>query len=355
MRASTAAPESYRAMIATGLDAAFAAAETVEVEAAALKAVVFSDLHRGARDRADDFQRCERAYAAALGWYLEQGYELWLLGDVEELWENDPAEVLPAYRELLELEREFAHGPGLRRFFGNHDGDWREPRLVARHLGPWLAGTRVQEALRIRVLDGGTPVGQLLLAHGHQGTSTADRWAPAARLLLRRLWRPLQAWRGWMTTTPAQDHALRYRHDRAMHAWARARALAAAPGERPILIAGHTHHPVFPGEPPPQATPAEAARLSAALGAETDPARRGERRAELEALRVQLRDRPYKPPAARPPCYVNAGCGCYPDRDVTGVEIHGAGELRLVRWLDDDGRPRPKVLAATPLRELFAS
>jgi len=43
--------------------------------------IIFSDLHRGVRDSADDFLRCEKAYSAALGYYLEAGYTLIVLGD----------------------------------------------------------------------------------------------------------------------------------------------------------------------------------------------------------------------------------------------------------------------------------
>ena len=45
--------------------------------------VVLSDMHRGKRDRADDFQPCEEAYLRALDTYLEEGYTLAMLGDVE--------------------------------------------------------------------------------------------------------------------------------------------------------------------------------------------------------------------------------------------------------------------------------
>ena len=75
------------------------------VEAADLRIVVISDLHRGTNDRADDFRRCHRAYRAALGWYLEHGYQLWLLGDIEELWENSAGRVIETYKDVLELDR----------------------------------------------------------------------------------------------------------------------------------------------------------------------------------------------------------------------------------------------------------
>src|SRR5215210_5858400 len=53
---------------------------------------------------ADDFQRCERAYNAALTWYDRLGYRLVVLGDVEELWENSFKEVSEQYAATLCLE-----------------------------------------------------------------------------------------------------------------------------------------------------------------------------------------------------------------------------------------------------------
>ena len=82
--------QAYRRRIGKGLTEAHGRAGRRDIELSDLRAVVFSDHHRGVGDGADDFRRCEPAYCAALGWYLEQGYELWLLGDVEELWENSP-------------------------------------------------------------------------------------------------------------------------------------------------------------------------------------------------------------------------------------------------------------------------
>src|SRR4051812_9328452 len=89
--------QQYEARISKGLNDAHKSAPVKERQVEDLRVIILSDLHRGARDGADDFERCEPAYNAALGWYLEQDYELFLLGDVEELWENDIHEVIPRY------------------------------------------------------------------------------------------------------------------------------------------------------------------------------------------------------------------------------------------------------------------
>jgi hypothetical protein len=105
---------------------------------------------------------------------------------------------------------------------------------------------------------------------------------------------------------------------------------------------------VLPDNPPPQPGSADAARLEAELD-EAREAGAGEDalapiRAELERIRAVGRREPYDPPAIEPPCYFNTGCCCFPDRDVTCLEISGQ-EIRLIRWLDNDGNALPKQLA----------
>ena len=69
-RAASLNQDEYQEAIDKGLGRAFEEAERHDVQLSELRIVVFSDLHRGARDGADDFQRCEPAYSAALGSYL---------------------------------------------------------------------------------------------------------------------------------------------------------------------------------------------------------------------------------------------------------------------------------------------
>jgi hypothetical protein len=336
-------PERYQAAVDQGLDRAWRAAPVEDVEIGALRVALLSDQHRGARDGADDFERCEPAYGAALGWYREQGFGLWLLGDVEELWENGIGEVMPSYRDVLALEREF--GDGLRRLYGNHDLDWSKPRHARRH----LPGIDVREALRLRVRDGGAVLGTLFCVHGHQGTAESDRFAFVSRFVVRRVWRPVQRLHGFLSTTPAEDLQLRSRHDAAMYSWAKRRPAA----ERPVLIAGHTHRPVFPGDrlPPPDLPALEQALRDARASGDREAVAAA--RAALEQARAIGRRKAEDLPPVDPPCYFNTGCCCFPDRMITGLEI-ADGELRLVRWRPAEGRILREVRRSAPLRDVLA-
>jgi len=353
--------ERYLAAVSRGLEAAYARADEQPLDPARDRIVIFSDHHRGAGDAADDFRRCEHAYTAALGYYLEAGYRLFLLGDTEELWEERADTVIARYHDVLALEAEFAtRGNGLDRFFGNHDDQWAHERQIARYLRPVLGDLVVRESLRMRVDRGpGRTPGTLFFVHGHQGTADSDRWGRVSRVGVRLVWRRLQRRTGITTTTPACDFTLRAKHDRAMYEWARSKAHPL------VMIAGHTHRPVFSqcADDPPAAR--EVADLEAALAqatADGDTERAAAIRAELEYSRTTVR-RPVQQATVAPPCYFNTGCCSYPDGAVTGLEI-ADGELRLVRWpsnlreleAPDRGLEAYKrVLASEPLEEVLAA
>ena len=239
--------------VAKALTRASRAAEELPLPAAEARIVVFSDLHKGVRDGADDFLRCEPGYCAALAWYFEKGYSLYVLGDAEELWENDPEPVLrtgTGYPEVLELEAAFHRDGRYERFFGNHDDLWSHSGAVSKHLEGFFPGLKVREALKLRLTRPGARDGLMIFLHGHQGTSDSDRWRWISRLFVRYVWRPIQRKSGYTGVTPARDYKLRAEHDRAMSAWAGSQA------EQPVLITGHTHRPVFwdsTPDPPPAA------------------------------------------------------------------------------------------------------
>ena len=347
--------DSFQRAIGKGLSKAFddKATEEHELELDTAKLVVFSDHHKGARDGADDFQRCERAYMAALGYYLEEGHRLYVLGDVEELWENSPDEPLEAYAKALELEAEFHRQGRYERFWGNHDDYWGHSPKVEKRLWRYYPQLKVREALKLRITSRGESLGLLFLVHGHQGTVESQRFAWFSKLVVRYFWRPLQRRFGFSATTPATNWELRARHNQALFAWARSHPA------KPVLIAGHTHKPVFgtssPPKPDHRPLPEVEAELdSARAKSPTDRDKIALLRAELDWIEAIERGAEPAPIPIEPPCYFNTGCCSFPDGDVTGIEI-ADGMVRLVRWPDDDGRALPKILVEDELRKILAA
>jgi hypothetical protein len=345
----------YLEQISEGLDRALKDAKEEQAEIDRLRLAIFSDHHKGAQNKADDFRRCEFAYAAALGYYLDSGYRLCVLGDAEELWEESPSKVIDGYADVLKLEGEFRRAGRYERFWGNHDDLWSQPKQ-SRKLNAVLSDGPMREGLKIRVRRPDGPDCMLFLVHGHQGTTESDKLGWLSKPVVRLVWRQVQRMTGWSATTPASDHRLRGTHDRAMHEWARRR------GPGLVLIAGHTHRPVFARsmpDPPPSRPVEELERLYGQAGGPADAAAL---RAELEYSRALAR-RPDPVAIADLPCYFNTGCCSFPDGDITGLEI-ADGHLRLVRWPINLGELRSKdggdaidpdkrILASQPLTDLF--
>jgi hypothetical protein len=339
----------YRQRVKAGLDQAYKRAPEKEFDLDEDAMIVLSDHHRGARDGADDFWRCEGSYNAALGYYLEAGHHLFLLGDVEELWENRPKTAVDAYPGTLDLEREFHLAGRLERFWGNHDDTWRHKSSVDKFFSDRFPGLEIRESLRLHMLRGGKRIGELFLVHGHQGTSDSDRFAIFSKQFVRYGWRPLQRRFNIASTTPARDFELRATHDDSMFEWSRARP------EKLVLIAGHTHRPVFGGTVPPPALHRELEVVEHDLEAlrsrpNPSPEALAAVRAELEFVRTK----PFGEPPRKlwPPCYYNTGCCSFGDGDVTGIEI-ADGKIRLIRWLNDEYKPVAKLLAEEDLDVVF--
>ncbi len=198
--------EKYQRQIAVGLEKEFnEPSYRMSLELDSLRLVLFSDLHRGARDSADDFQRCERAYNAALAYYFQAGHTLCILGDAEDLWECHPSTVVARYQHSLELEKSFRQAGRYWRFSGNHDDLWTHPAAVQKYLGPIGLGGPIWRSLRLEVRDHGTRLGEFFFVHGHQGTSDSDKYSAVSRLFVRYIWRNWQRLTGMASTTPARD------------------------------------------------------------------------------------------------------------------------------------------------------
>lgn len=345
---------SYQETIARGLTEALGRAKRLDWDLDETRLIVFSDLHRGQRNHADDFRHCEETFRRALGFYFEAGYTLVVLGDAEELWEGWPGKVVPAYESSLELESEF-HRTNTNRYFrvwGNHDDIWQYPSRVSKHLGSIFGALPVPEGLDVTLHRNGGRVGRVFLVHGHQGTPGSDKWARLSRHFVRWVWRPIQRLTKISVTTPAENWELRGKHDRAMYDWAAER-------NDLVLIAGHTHNPVFVSRP----HVATLERLEGKVAGESfeavNPEQTGQRdhiEEEIAWAKVESsvvgsetagtgRDRS---------CYFNAGCCSFSNGDITGIEIV-EGRIRLVRWSKDLDRPAHRVLEAQDLTGVFAA
>lgn len=339
------------------------------------RCIIFSDVHRGAQNAADDFRQNERAYNAALAYYYSLGHTLILLGDVEDLWEEAAPVIFSAYPHTYELEAQFHRQGRYIRLWGNHDNDWRHAERVRQLLQPLYGEPKlhvcesvlldiVEDVDPIRVDDGyaaseatqktgaDNVLGTLFFTHGHHGDKMSSRWAWFSRRVIRYLWRVYQRITQTAVNPPVTDWYLRHRLNRAMYVWAEQY-------QGMILVTGHTHAPVFRSRSHIVQIEEQIARLGREMGA--SPTEEQLRtlamlRARLEWLMTRERraERLVNGETFEKPCYFNPGCCCYSDGDITGLEIVD-GEIRLVRWPDDEGDPRPNILTRDSLRDMLMS
>ena len=353
--------EEFNANISSALTLALRNAQDAEAkngafsfDVAAQQMIIFSDMHKGARDKADDFQIAEQTYNAALGYYYHMGHTLVGLGDVEELWEERISPVLKDYEYTLKLEAKFHQEGRYLRFWGNHDDDWSHAELVQQHLDPiYGKPLTVREGLLIHLTEAGQPLGRLFMVHGHQGTIDSDKLAFLSKPIVRFLWKPFQNLTGISLNTPSKNWQLRDQHNRAMYAWA-------SQQKNMIFVVGHTHRPVFLSRLHAAKIREELAKNETKLG--SNPQDSGLRKqtalhsAELEWVLSQERQMPGPEGTSIPskPCHFNTGCCCFYDGDITGIEI-AHGEIALIRWPDDTGAPAPKILERAALKDVFAA
>lgn len=261
--------------------------------------VIFSDAHKGDhRDTLDEFKPNESLYCQALDYYLNQDYGLILNGDMEEGWKNRYQNIVSTYESsVYRLESEFA-AQGERRYlkiWGNHDSDWSNPERVKKYLwGALKRNIRVHPAVMLG--------NKIIITHGHQGDPNADMIAYFSQKVVRYLWQPIQ-WAFDLERHVASTFNVAWRRrEKHLHSWAQAHHL--------LLIAGHTHRPMFY----PDSAVEQGPRIT--------------------------------------PCYLNSG-SCLSHEGITGIEID-RGEIRMVKWNQLGGMVQRSIFHHANLEAMLA-
>lgn len=328
----------YSRNVSKGLDRALRRAVVREIPVDGSRLILFSDLHRGMGDRADDFAACRKIYHAALGYYDCLSYSLHLLGDVEELWERPLAGVLSHYESTLALEQRFFEAGRGCRLLGNHDESlaWAWNRA---QIDEFTGEAPLREGVVLRWMSSrGERIGDMLLVHGHQGI----RYSWLDRMVVKRFWAPIQRLTGLRTGVPSGDHDIRRTHEKALYDWARQQA-------KLLLVCGHTHHPVFMSAAWEQAIRQDLDDLRNSGAADETIALK---EAHLHWVAADLDEVKSALPEDARPCYFNTGCCSFNDGSITGIEIEEA-RIRLVRWTGESGEPVRQVLREGALESIF--
>lgn len=301
--------------------------------------IIFSDHHKGNRGRSDEFRFSEKNYLAALEYYEAKKANYINLGDSEEFWKFNIYSIMKHNRATFEAEKKFIKRNAFYKIYGNHDLLWKiDPfsKMFLREIYDKAINIYGGIVIRVRLED--KKYIDVFCTHGHQG----DRRSDGNRFsvwFVTYIWAPLQAFLDININTPASVHGEKTLHNRLMYEWSQTQ-------ENLILITGHTHQPIFHSyshirhlrQQLDEALTNGNQMLANELG-------------EKIARHPSQCDKEGHPNGQYKPTYFNAGCCCYSDHSITGIEI-ADGKIRLVSWQETNGKPEREVLEELPLSEL---
>ncbi len=204
------------------------------------KVFIFSDCHRGAGDKADDFNHNYELFLDIINDYANRGYLLIELGDGEELWENNDFEkIFKTYRKIYEIYVKLSLKNKFYIIWGNHNRNWKNPKKVCKKISLFLNKEIDMQAYESLILKYESK--KTLLLHGHQGELINDKLWWVGKFFVRKLWRPIQLRFGLPdVTSAAKNHKIRIKADKRFIKWVKNTKI-------PVII-GHTHRPSFPGK-----------------------------------------------------------------------------------------------------------
>jgi predicted phosphodiesterase len=303
------------------------------------KFIIFSDMHKGRRNGADDFMLCEPNYLAALDYYDTKGFHFIALGDSEELWENLWPSVKKAQEPSFEKEARFIPKNAFIKIFGNHDLYWDNDPFAGMQLKeaygydvPIYEGVILQTSINEKTIN-------IFCTHGHQGDEISDG-NMLSKFFISRIWGPLQSYLKINPNTPAYDAQLKTMHNEMMYEWS-------AQQQDLFLITGHTHQPVF-----------EALTHIERLYRQLQYAQKLNDKSMIETLEKEIQTRKFEYSKISEdylrlkPTYFNSGCCCYSDGDITGIEIE-ENCFRLIKWHSKQGTAQRIILEESPIEELL--
>lgn len=210
------------------------------------KFVLMSDCHRGQGNAADNFLPNQTLFFGALEYYYQNGYTYIELGDGDELWENRKiSTIIDVHSDAFWMMSNFYKENRFFMLHGNHDVVKSRSSFPKSYCEtyysecsqchvPLFPGIEILESL---ILEDSATRERIFLVHGHQGDLLNDTLWPLARFLVRYVWRGLELL-GFLDPTGAgRPRKQKEKIEKKLASYAQ------STGQ--ILIAGHTHRPVF--------------------------------------------------------------------------------------------------------------
>lgn len=209
------------------------------------KFVIMSDCHRGAGDNYDNFVKNQNIFESALNHYYNNGFTYIELGDGDDMWEvKNYNNIIDEHIHTFRILKKFNDDNRLIMIYGNHDMCKKSSDVLKKYFYKYynkdtkeyedlLSGLVVYESL---ILD--YKGYEIFMIHGHQIDLFNYRFWQLSRFLVRNLWRHLEHFFLKDPTGAAKNYKETKRTEKKLKKW--------SIKNNKILIAGHTHRPLFP-------------------------------------------------------------------------------------------------------------
>lgn len=211
------------------------------------KIVIMSDCHRGDGTASDNFSKNQFLYNSALKQYYKEDFTYIELGDGDELWENRSFQrIVENHKETFQLLSKFYRKNRLYFLYGNHDQvksslKWQKENLTEYkdtlncYITSLFPDINIYESLKLVYKN---TKKSLFLIHGHQLDFLNYNLWFISRFLVRYLWRPLELIGVQDPTSTYKNELKSVKTEDKYVNWTKE--------NNQILIAGHTHRPIFP-------------------------------------------------------------------------------------------------------------
>lgn len=294
--------------------------------------ILFSDHHKGNRKGNDEFTHAETNYLNALDYYNTLGASYISLGDSEEFWKFNIFSIIQHNKKTFDKEDLFHKRGAFYKIFGNHDIFWDMDPLAPVYLKQlYHKVPKIYPGIVIRIFWDKEKYVDIFCTHGHQGDRQSDgNWF--SKWFVSYIWAPLQLYLRININTPSHNNYEKTLHNQIMYEWSEAQ-------NNIILITGHTHQPVFNSL-------SHLERLYKKLN---EARASGDDNLANDVLKeIPRRKREYDfvhhDYSTMKPSYFNAGCCCYSDGTITGIEI-ADGKIRLVKWVSESSNKSKRIIA----------
>lgn len=209
------------------------------------KIIIMSDCHRGAGDNFDNFLKNRNIYNAALNYYFKNGYTYIELGDGDEMWEvKKYNEIIDVHLESFKQLKKFHESNRFFMIYGNHDIIKRNKDVLEKYFYNYynnvtnsndtlLNNLNVYESLILNYKNK-----DIFLIHGHQVDFLNGTMWKLSRFLVRYVWHLLEFIGTEDPTSAAKNYYVSKNVEKKLQKW--------SIQNNKILIAGHTHRPIFP-------------------------------------------------------------------------------------------------------------